>query len=94
MINYFEFQRMERWTQRVRRQTQRDMYRLRQQRLRDAEVVKSDPPLIAVLGRLHIAHAWWRSVVLPQIDRAAAQVFPARTRQAERLLPDAAVRQP
>jgi hypothetical protein len=93
MISYFEYRQMERWTQRVRRETRRDMYRLRRQRQREEQsAVAGEMPMITLLSWLHIAHAWWRSIVLPQIDRAVAQLVPSR-RADERLLPDAAVRQ-
>jgi hypothetical protein len=94
MISQYDVRRMDRWTQRVRKQTQRDMHRLQVQRQRDAlrRTVPSEAPLYAALGWLRVAHAWWNGVVVPGIEHAVTGLFPAPARSVERIVPDANVR--
>lgn len=94
MISQYDVRRMDRWTQRVRKQTRRDMHRLKMQRQREAmhRTVPSEAPITTVLGWLRVAHAWWNGVLVPGIERAMAGLFPAPARSVDRLLPDASVR--
>ncbi len=89
MISYQDFQRMDRWVQRTRRQTYRDMQRLRRQRLAEARRgAYHETPVVAALGLLHVLHAWFSTVVMPQF-RAAGQFISASARPAARLMPSA-----
>jgi hypothetical protein len=94
MISQYDVRRMDRWTQRVRKQTRRDMHRLQMHRQREAtqRTVPSEAPMYTVLGWLRVAHAWWNGVAIPGIEHAVAGLFPPPARSVDRLLPDATVR--
>jgi hypothetical protein len=91
MLNPYEYTQFERWTQRVRRDTQREMHRLRLARARAELPVPEQRPMVA--GVI----AWWRVVQgivrggVPAIERAVLGLLTPRT-QPERLLPDATAR--
>jgi hypothetical protein len=94
MISYHEYQRMDRWVQRARRQSYQDVQRQRRQRLREAQrAAHHETPVIAALGWLHVVNAWFSTVVAPQFRAAGRIVAAAPVRPAARLLPDTGVRQ-